>query len=125
MGFWLQEVTNAVSGNFDRLGGVLVGHGIINFPRLVKKQGAFIDDDRLCIDAFLSVGYCFHGGVLAEDIMTPYRRQMLSLFGTEGNCINTMANFKGSRRSFKHSISLYRLTYPSMRPLPWRIMYCQ
>ena len=68
-------------------------HEVINYPRLEKKQSAVIRDDWLRIGAFLSVSDCFPKGVLYEEIMTHDRRQMLALFGTEGNFINTMANF--------------------------------
>ncbi len=90
--FWLQETINAVSGNLDRYGGTLVGHGVIDFPALGRKSGALMRDDQSRVGDFGSVNDAFPGGLLADEILTPGDRQVRALFVTGGNPLLTMAN---------------------------------
>ncbi len=92
LSFWLQETINAVSGNLDRLGGTLVGRGIIDFPAFGKKTGALLRTDRSRVGNFMSVNDAFPGGLLADEILTPGDRQVRALFVTGGNPLVTMAN---------------------------------
>ncbi len=101
LAFWLQEVINAISGNLDRRGGTLVGHGIIDFPRFGVKNGVLMRSDRSRIGDLPAVNDAFPGGVLADEILTPGDRQVRALFVTGGNPLITMANSGRLRRAFE------------------------
>ncbi|MEM6787574.1 MAG: molybdopterin-dependent oxidoreductase [Myxococcota bacterium] len=102
LGFWLQEVINAVSGNLDRRGGTLVGHGIFDFPRWAHRQGILMRDDRSRIGGFSAVNDTYPGGLLADEILTPGDRQVKALFVTGGNPLLTMANAGRLREALAH-----------------------
>ncbi len=101
LGFWLQEVINAVSGNLDRSGGTLVGKGVIDFAAFGKKHGVLLREDRSRIGGFPAVNDAFPGGVLADEILTPGPRQVRALFVTGGNPLITMANAGRLREAFE------------------------
>jgi formate dehydrogenase len=101
LAFWLQEVINAVSGNLDRRGGTLVGHGIIDFPRFGVKNGVLMRTDRTRIGDYPAVNDAFPGGILADEILTAGDRQVKALFVTGGNPLITMANSGRLRRAFE------------------------
>ena len=100
LSFWLQEVANCVSGNLDRPGGTLVGHGVIDFAAFGKKTGTLMRTDRSRIGDFQSVNDGFPGGILADEILTPGDRQVRALFVTGGNPLLTMANSGRLRKAF-------------------------
>ncbi|MFO7562353.1 MAG: molybdopterin-dependent oxidoreductase [Enhygromyxa sp.] len=102
IGFWLQEVINAITGNLDRRGGTLVGRGIIDFPRLGARHGLLLRDDRSRVGGFGSVNDAFPGGVLADEILTPGPKQVRALFVTGGNPLLTMANSGRLREAFEN-----------------------
>jgi formate dehydrogenase len=101
LAFWLQEAINAVSGNLDRPGGTLVGHGIFDFAKFGAKHGLLMRSDRSRIGDFASVNDAFPGGVLADEILTPGPRQVRALFVTGGNPLITMANAGRLREAFR------------------------
>lgn len=92
LGYWLQEVINAISGNLDRKGGTLVGQGVIDFPAFGAKRGILMRDDRSRVGNYGSVNDAFPGGVLADEILTPGPGQIKALIVTGGNPLLTMAN---------------------------------
>ena len=100
LAFWLQEVINAASGNLDRLGGTLVGRGVMDFPAFGKRTGTLLRDDRSRIGGFGSVNDAFPGGVLADEILTPGPKQVRALFVTGGNPLITMPNAGRLREAF-------------------------
>jgi anaerobic selenocysteine-containing dehydrogenase len=99
--FWLQECINAVTGNLDRLGGTLVGQGIIDFAAFGKKTGLFGGNVKSRIGEFSQVNDAFPGGILADEILTPGDGQIRALFVTGGNPLLTMANGARLRRAFE------------------------
>jgi anaerobic selenocysteine-containing dehydrogenase len=99
--FWLQECINAVTGNLDRLGGTLVGQGIIDFAAFGKKTGLFGGNVKSRIGEFSQVNDAFPGGILADEILTPGEGQIRALFVTGGNPLLTMANGARLRRAFE------------------------
>jgi formate dehydrogenase len=99
--FWLQEAVNAVSGNLDRRGGTLVGHGIVDFARFGVRSGMFLTDARSRIGGFRSVNDAFPGGILADEILTPGERQVRALIVTGGNPLLTMPNAAHLRRALE------------------------
>ncbi len=100
IGFWLQEVINFISGNLDRPGGTLVGNGLFDFPRMMKKQGQLMGGRRSRVGGYPSVNDAFPGGVLADEILTPGKGQVRALFVTGGNPLITMANSERLREAF-------------------------
>jgi anaerobic selenocysteine-containing dehydrogenase len=102
IGFWLQEVINASSGNLDRVGGTLVGRGVIDFPAFGKKHGVLTSNARSRIGDFGHVNDTFPGGILADEILTPGDRRVRALFVTGGNPLLTMANGNRLREAFEN-----------------------
>lgn len=100
LAFWIQEVINAVSGNLDRRGGTVVGKGIFDFARFGKRFGVMAKDHTSRIGGFTTVNDAFPGGILADEILTPGRRQIKALFVTGGNPLITMANSARLREAF-------------------------
>lgn len=101
LAFWLQEVINAVSGNLDRIGGTLVGRGIIDFPRFGKRFGVLTSTARSRVGGFAAVNDGFPGGLLADEILTPGDRQVRALVVTGGNPLLTMPNSERLRTAFE------------------------
>jgi len=89
LAFWLQEVINAISGNLDRLGGTLVGHGVVDFPRLTK--GNLTKGHVSRVGGFPAVNDVFPGAILADEIRTEGPDRIRALFVTGGNPLITMA----------------------------------
>jgi formate dehydrogenase len=89
---WLAECIGAVTGNLDRRGGTLVGEGIFDFAGYAKKNGMFRREARSRIGDFRELNGGFPGGILADEILTPGKEQIKSLFVTGGNPLMTMAN---------------------------------
>ena len=98
--FWLQEVANLVSGNLDRRGGLLVGQGVIDFPKFATKRGLLTRGDRSRVGDFGSVNDAFPGGLLADEILTPGKGKVRALFVTGGNPLITMPNSNRLREAF-------------------------
>jgi anaerobic selenocysteine-containing dehydrogenase len=89
LAFWIQEVINAVSGNLDRPGGVLVGKGILDFPRLAKRN--LTKANRSRVGDFPAVNDVFPGAILADEIREEGPERLRGLFVTGGNPLLTMA----------------------------------
>ncbi len=101
LAFWIQECINMVSGNLDKKGGTLVSKGVIDFAKFGVKNGLLMRDDRSRIGDFKSVNDAFPGGVLADEILTPGKKQVKALFVTGGNPLITMANSNKLRKAFQ------------------------
>lgn len=99
--YWLQEVINAITGNLDRAGGTLVGKGMFDFPKLGKRSGTLLRDDRSRIGGLPSVNDAFAGGLLADEILTDGPGQVRALFVTGGNPLITMPNSGKLKRAFE------------------------
>jgi len=101
LAYWIQEVINAVSGNLDRSGGVLVGKGIVDFAKLGKRSGFGLSRERSRIGDFAAVNDAFPGAVMADEILTEGPGQLRALIVTGGNPLITMANSERLRRAFE------------------------
>ncbi len=101
LAYWIQEVVNAITGNLDRPGGLLVGNGIVDFPKLMHRAGKLTEDDRSRIGGLRKTNGAFAGGVLADEILTPGEGQVRALFVTGGNPLMTMANSGRLREAFE------------------------
>lgn len=100
LAFWIQECINAISGNLDKKGGTLVGHGVIDFAKFGSKKGLLMRTDRSRVGNLRSVNDAFPGGILADEILTPGPKQVKALFVTGGNPLITMANSNRLREAF-------------------------
>jgi formate dehydrogenase len=89
---WLADCITAVTGNLDRRGGTLVGEGIFDFAGYARRNGMFMRKARSRIGNFRELNGGFPGGILADEILTPGKDQIKSLFVTGGNPLMTMAN---------------------------------
>jgi formate dehydrogenase len=101
LAFWLQEVINAVSGNLDRKGGTLVGRGIMDFIKFGVKKGLLMKDLKSRVGGFGTVNDAFPGGILADEILTPGKKQVRALFVTGGNPLITMADSEKLKTAFE------------------------
>lgn len=101
LAFWLQEVINAVSGNLDKKGGTLVGRGVMDFAKFGVKNGILMKKDRSRVGSLRKVNDVFPGGLLADEILTPGKKQVRGLFVTGGNPLITMANSNRMRKAFQ------------------------
>lgn len=101
LAFWIQECINALSGNLDRVGGTLVGQGVIDFPKFGRKNGILMRKDRSRIGDLPSVNDAFPGGILADEILTPGPKKIRALIVTGGNPLITMANSNRLREAFQ------------------------
>jgi len=101
LAFWIQEAINAATGNLDRKGGTLVGHGIMDFIKFGVNKGVLMRNDRSRIGDFGSVNDGFPGGILADEILTPGKKQIKALFVTGGNPLITMANSERLKKAFQ------------------------
>ena len=113
LGFWLQEVINAVTGNLDRRGGTLVGKGVMDFARFGVRTGVLMADDTSRIGGFRKVNDAYPGGILADEILTPGDRQVRALFVTGGNPLITMADAERLKEAFTNlellvTVDIYR-----------------
>lgn len=99
LAFWIQEVINAISGNLDRRGGVLVGKGILDFPKLTK--GNLTKGNVSRVGGFAAVNDVFPGGILADEILTDGDEAIRGLFVTGGNPLITMAGAGRLRDALK------------------------
>ena len=98
---WLVEVIIALSGNLDREGGHLIGEGIFDFAAYAKRKGLFARDTRSRVGDFRSLNGAMPGGILADEILTPGKEQVSTLFVTGGNPLMTMPNAERLRCAFK------------------------
>lgn len=74
--FWLLEAINAISGNLDRAGGLLMGQGLVDMAKQVKEEGqltARVDRE----DGLVSVVGLQPSGMLAEDLESGRVRGMI------------------------------------------------
>jgi anaerobic selenocysteine-containing dehydrogenase len=96
LAFWIQEAINAITGNLDRLGGTLVGHGYIkDFPKHARKGGHTMRRDLSRIGQLPSVADTFPAGLMADEILTPGEGQVRALFCLSGNPLLTVPNSNG------------------------------
>jgi len=100
LSFWIQEVINAVTGNLDRKGGTLVGRGIMDFPKFGVKKGLLIKDVKSRIGNYGTVNDAFPGGILADEILNPGKKQIKALFVSGGNPLITMSDSEKLKSAF-------------------------
>lgn len=89
---WLAECINAVTGNLDREGGMLIGEGIFDMAAHAKKTGEFDRTRTSRIGGYRELNGGLPGAILADEILTPGQEQIRALFVTGGNPLLTMAN---------------------------------
>ncbi len=107
LAYWIQEAINAITGNLDRLGGTLVGHGYIkDFPKYAKRGGHTLRTDLSRIGQLPSVVDTFPAGILADEILTKGPGQVRALFVLSGNPLLTVPNSNGHLEEAFRSLEL-------------------
>ncbi|HEY0913537.1 MAG TPA: molybdopterin-dependent oxidoreductase [Solimonas sp.] len=89
---WISEIINALSGNLDRRGGVLLGEGMFDFAAYAKKEKLFQRVQRSRVGGFRELNGGFPGGIMADEMLKPGPEQIKALFVTGGNPLMTMPN---------------------------------
>ncbi len=91
--FWIQEAINAITGNLDRAGGTLVGHGLVpDLPRHLRKGRHAMREDRSRVGGLHSCVGSFPAGIMAEEILTPGPGQIRGMFVLSGNPLLSLPN---------------------------------
>ena len=107
LAFWIQEAINAITGNLDRLGGTLVGHGYIeDFPKHARTRGQTMRKDLSRIGQLPSVVDTFPAGLMADEILTPGDGQVRAMFCLSGNPLLTVPNSNGRLEQALKSLEL-------------------
>jgi len=106
LAFWISEAVNAVSGNLDRAGGTIVGQGLFDMPKIMKKTGKLERPDRTRIGNLPSVCDIFPVGVLSDEILTPGEGQIRALINYGGNPAVTYPNPRGRMEKALSSLEL-------------------
>ena len=105
--FWLQESINAITGNLDRAGGTLVGHGLVpDLPRHLRKAGKTMRADRSRIGNLPSCVDSLPAGILAEEILTAGPGQVRALVVLAGNPLLSVPNAGGKLETALRSLEL-------------------
>jgi anaerobic selenocysteine-containing dehydrogenase len=92
LAFWAINAINAVTGNLDRAGGAVVPHGLLDFPRIMKRAGVGERSRRSRIGSHEAVLDTLPAAILPDEILTPGDRQIRALFVTAGNPLLSCAD---------------------------------
>ena len=107
LAYWIQEAINAITGNLDRLGGTIVGHGYIkDFPRHACRGGRTMRKDLSRIGRLPSVADSFPAGLMADEILTPGEGQVRAMFCVSGNPLLTVPNRNGRLEAALRALEL-------------------
>ncbi len=90
VGFWFLEAINAITGNLDRLGGTLMGKGIIDYQKLMADHPSSTKYSR--IGNFPSCCEGLPTSLLADEIQTPGQGQIRGMFVISGNPVLMSTN---------------------------------
>lgn len=90
LAFWALEVINAITGNLDRLGGALMGLGVIDYAKVLASQPQPQNYSR--IGNVPSLLGSLPMGVLADEILQTGDGQIRGLFVLSGNPVLTSPN---------------------------------
>ncbi len=111
--FWLLECINAISGNLDRVGGTLMGEGLIDMAQeVMTNPQIMLSFDR--DDSFPTVAGQQPAGMLADDILREDAERVRALIVDASNPLLTCPNPNGRlEEAFKKlelliSIDLFR-----------------
>lgn len=90
LAYWLQEVINAITGNLDKLGGVQMGEGIFDYPKLLAKSLPPTQYSRIGnTPSFLQA---LPAPLMADEILEPGDDRVRALFVISGNPAITSTN---------------------------------
>jgi anaerobic selenocysteine-containing dehydrogenase len=85
LAFWLLNVINALSGNLDRHGGMLVSDGLFPLAKIAKTLGVGHQRFSSRIGNFPAILDTLPASILPDEITTPGKEQLRALFVTAGN----------------------------------------
>ncbi len=93
LAYWVLNTINAVSGNLDKRGGMLVSKGLVDLPKLGKMAGVGKPSRRRSrIGGFEPVMDSYPAGILPDEILTPGKGQIRALFVSAGNPLLSCPN---------------------------------
>lgn len=97
--FWILEVINAVTGNLDRRGGVLMGKGIVDYAKATAAADDKVFHSRIGnTRSFLGA---LPTALLADEILTPGDDQVRAMFVISGNPVLTGTNSAKTAQAFR------------------------
>lgn len=111
LAFWLQEVINAITGNLDKVGGVQMGEGIFDYPKLLAKSLPPTIYSRIGnTPSFLQA---LPAPLMADEILEPGADRIRALFVISGNPLITATNSEKFARALdqlelKVSVEIFR-----------------
>ncbi|MFW6050099.1 MAG: molybdopterin-containing oxidoreductase family protein [Myxococcota bacterium] len=92
LAYWALNAINAVTGNLDREGGLVVPRGLVDIPRMMKRAGVGEGGRRSRIGGHEAVLDTMPAAVLPDEILTPGERRIRALFVTAGNPVLSCAD---------------------------------
>ena len=99
LAFWVMEVINAITGNLDRLGGVQMGQGVIDYASVLAKAPTETNYSRIGnTPSFLEAFPC---GIMADEILDPGIDQVRAMFVISGNPLLSSSNSNKLAEAFK------------------------
>jgi len=89
--FWIAECLLFLSGNLDRKGGVLFGHGPFDTLALAQELGLGQEDEYATLKhGMKKVAGCFPSNTLADEILIDHPERIRALFVTSGNPVHAI-----------------------------------
>ncbi len=99
LAFWAMEVINAITGNLDRLGGVQMGNGIIDYAKLLADNPSKTHYSRIAnVPSFLEA---LPSAIMADEILTPGEGQVKAMFVISGNPLLTATRSERFERALE------------------------
>ena len=99
--FWLIETINAVSGNLDRVGGSLMGRGIVDYARSTKDADSESDAFYSRIANTRSFLGALPVAIMADEVLEPGEDQIRAMFVISGNPVITGTNSARMREAME------------------------
>lgn len=101
LAFWAIEVINAITGNFDKTGGSLMGRGIVDYGKATKDA----DSEASAFYSRVRNTRSFMGALpvalLADEILQPGDDQVRAMFVLSGNPVITGTNSTRTRQAME------------------------
>lgn len=98
---WLLNAINAISGNLDRRGGVLVPRGLFNTGLVSKLTGVGQHERSSRVGSLPAVLDAFPAAVLPDEILTPGPGQIRGMFVSAGNPVLSCPNSERMREAMQ------------------------
>ncbi len=101
LAYWILNVINCVSGNFNKAGGAIISQGLIPHARIAKHLGIGTHKTQSRIGGFNSVMDSMPAGIMPDEILTPGKDQIRALFVSAGNPLLSCPNARHVEEALK------------------------